>query len=500
MDSLKVTLLSARENLIVALLPLLKGADKDYSSNLVVFPGKRPAHFLRKALAEKIRAGFIPPAIFSMDEFVNSIYEKRENRGRRQLEPIDAVAVLYELQREAGRTLAHENFMSPDAFFPIGTKIYSDIEELYIECVPPAKLKEVEPLEKEGIPPFSRERLRNLSFFYEEFYRWLTASGYSTRSIRYRAVAEEIVEAPLADYQQIFIAGFFAFTRSEKTLFKKLSSWEKVCFIFKDGPGIEGRIHELGMETGKSHAEEARPEISFYQSPDMHGQIFALSALLERKQKEGIPLNERTVIVLPSSDRLFPLYHQSLSLIRDENWNISMGYPLYRTPVYGFLNSLMEVIASMEGDRIYTPDYLKFVLHPYTKNISFKENAEITRVLFHTLEEELTSSRGRTFLTLSEIEEDPDLFNEIARRVAKEGIDLAERELRDHLKEIHQNTIAQFLSFQGIHDFAAKSIRASRFSLPPEYSPPSPLLSSLYGSLHSILRFPGEVPDAGHHL
>ncbi len=95
-------------------------------------------------------------------------------------------------------------------------------------------------------------------------------------------------------------------------------SWEKVCFVFKDGPGIEGRLHELGMEAAKrSGAKRLEPEVHFYQSPDMHGQVFALSALLEKKRKEGIPLNERTVIVLPSSDTLFPLYHQSLSLIEE---------------------------------------------------------------------------------------------------------------------------------------------------------------------------------------
>ena len=46
-----------------------------------------------------------------------------------------------------------------------------------------------------------------------------------------------------------------------------------------------------------------------------------------------------------------------------------MGYPLHRTPVYGFFNNLMELVASMEGERVYVPDYLKFVLHPYAKNI-----------------------------------------------------------------------------------------------------------------------------------
>ena len=457
-------ILPARENLIEALLALLKGTERDYSTNLVVFPGKRPAHFLRKALAEKVRASFIPPAILSMDEFVNWVYEKKEGVPQKRLEAIDAVAILYDLQRKAPKTLGGENFISPDAFFPIGLKVYSDIEELYIEGVSPAKLKEVESLTREGIPPISRERLRDLSFFYEEFYRSAFASGYSTRSLRYRAVSEEMEELSLANYQQVFFAGFFAFTRSEKVLFSKLFSSEKIHLLFKRGSGIDERLAELGIEAEKEQGEDDdRPVIHFYQSPDTHGQVFALSALLGEKLEAGTLLDERTAIVLPSSDTLFPLFHQSFSLLREGNWNISLGYPLHRTPVYGFFNNLMELISSMDGDRVYGPDYLKFVLHPYTKNIRLREDAEITRILFHALEEELTTSRSRTFLTLSVIEENAGLFEEVSRRVSKEGIVLPERELRDHLKEIHQNTIGKFLSFKNVQDFAIKSIEILDF-------------------------------------
>ncbi len=192
---MKPLLLRIQQDLIETLLPLLQGVGKDYSSNLVIFPGKRPAHFLRKALAQKIRGSFIPPVILSMDEFVDSVYEHEKSRPKKRLEAIDAVAVLYDLQRRSPRKLGGEGFMTPDAFFPIGLKIYHDIEELSIEKVLPEKLEEVEPLIGEEIPPLSRETLQNLSFFYEEFYRWVLASGYSTRSLRYRTVSEAMDEA-----------------------------------------------------------------------------------------------------------------------------------------------------------------------------------------------------------------------------------------------------------------------------------------------------------------
>ena len=66
---------------------------------------------------------------------------------------------------------------------------------------------------------------------------------------------------------------------------------------------MEERLSELGMKAGKDSAGETDlPEIHFYQSPDRHGQVFALSGLIEEKWKEKTPLDERTVVVLPSSD------------------------------------------------------------------------------------------------------------------------------------------------------------------------------------------------------
>ena len=167
---------------------------------------------------------------------------------------------------------------------PIGLKIYRDIEELCIEKVPPPALKEVAPLAGEEIPLLSRETLQDLSFFYEEFYRWVSGSGYSTRSLRYRTVSEEMDETCLDPYRQVAFSGFFAFTRSEKDLFKRISSEEKVRFVFKEGTGLEERLSELGMKAEKDSAGETDlPEIHFYQSPDRHGQVFALSGLIEEK-------------------------------------------------------------------------------------------------------------------------------------------------------------------------------------------------------------------------
>ena len=209
--------------------------------------------------------------------------------------------------------------------------------------------------------------------------------------------------------------------------------------------------------------EEIRPGSSSIRVLTAMARYSRWPASLKSSIEEGLPLDERTVIVLPSAEMLFPVFHQVLPLIKNGNWNISLGYPIERTPLYGFFSNLMELITSMDGDRVYGPDYLNFVLHPYTKNITFQGDAETTRILFHALEERLTSSRARTFLTLDEIEEDEDLFREAVERVLREGISPTEGELREQLKEIHENTIGKFLSFQNVRDFALRSMEILDF-------------------------------------
>lgn len=459
------------QSLIDEIIPYLRPAGKDYSSNLVIFPGKRPSHFLRKALAGKIGGSFIPPAILSMDEFIDFLYEgipPETGRpvSRRKLEPVDAVALLYDihLKVKAKKQLGGNSFMTADSFFTIGLKIYRDIEELLIEEISPHLVRDIEPLTQEVIPEQTLQRLQSLSFFYEEFYKTIESMSFSTRALRYRVVSEKAETANLSQYRQVVFAGFYALTKSEKTLFKKLSRFDNTMFIFQDGTGMKEGLAGIGLniesiESGESEPYNTVPgtEISFYISPDTHGQVFGLSRLLASSTATGKGLDEKTVIVLPSSETLFPLMRHGLSVIDEDDYNVSLGYPLHRTPVFGFINNLMELITSMDGERVYVPDYLKFALHPYTKNIYLKGAAESTRIMFHTIEELLLKNRTKTFVSLQDIEKNSRLFSDIMKKLSKEE-GLKTEQIAEHLKSIHRNTIEAFLSFETVGDFAAKCI------------------------------------------
>jgi ATP-dependent helicase/nuclease subunit B len=445
----KALLLPAGRGLIEEIIPRLAGRDRDYSRNIIVFPGRRPAHFLRKALAGKVGTSFVPPVIFSMDEFVDSVYDR--TGSSRKLETIDAVSVLYGIHRKAKNPLGGKGFVTPDSFFPIGLKIYRDIEELAVENVSPHRVKDIQPYTEEMIPSQTMERLQSLAYFYEKFYEAIGEEGFSTRALRYRMAAEKFDEV-WKDDRQIIAAGFFALTESEKTLFRKLSSRESAVFIFQEGPGIRERIAGLGLDVEAEECPAVEPEVHFYRSPDSHGQVYGLNRVLE---EGGLPADERTAIVLPSPETLFPLLRQGLTAIDERGYNVSLGYPLHRTPVFGFLNNLMELVASMDGDRVYIADYLRFVLHPYTKNIYFGDGAEVTRILFHALEEGLVRNRTKIFSTLREIEEDEALFDHVIGKFPGDG-EITKQGLREHLRSIHLSTIEKFLSFENVGDFASK--------------------------------------------
>ncbi|MBI1822502.1 MAG: PD-(D/E)XK nuclease family protein, partial [Nitrospirae bacterium] len=425
-------------DLIETLSSRLEGIEKDYSETLVVFPGKRPAHFLRRELARKSGSSVIPPRILSIDEFIDFLCEK--GRPVRKLEILDAVALLYEIHRHS------ENQMGGDSF--------ETLDE---------KLKHIEAFLEEGVPKLTGKRLRSLTWFYEIFYRRVESIGLMTRSDRYRYALDTFSQTALNPWRQIVFAGFFALTDSEKKLFHALLKLDNTLFIFQQGAGLSEKLKDLGMSNPPDQESVPETELFFYSAPDSHGEVLTLGNELDNRIKNGFAVPESTVILLPSSESLFPLLRQGLSHLPEDSFNISLGYPLFRTPVFGFLNSLFELIVSMEGGKIYIPDYLKFVLHPYTKNVFFHRNSEITRVFFHTVEDRLLKNRSQLFISLSDIENDTVVFSESLKKMTGIEFQLTEKQLRDHIRWIHRSTIEKFFSIENMSDFANKGIELLLF-------------------------------------
>lgn len=437
----KRIVLQPTDRLIEIVADQLIAEGNDFSKRAAVFPGKRPAHFLRKELARRIRASFIPPRIFSIDEFVVSLYQQMNTTAERDIEPIDAVVLLFDIHCKLQERLGGEYFRSFESFIPIGFKLFGELEELCLAALTDRKIREV-------LSPLSYNRLFSLGEYYVQFYDQVRHEGLVTRAIRYTEVAKKIFEINLSEYTHIVIAGLFQQTHAEKIIFDELANRANTICIY---------------QSDKPDSSASEPEIFFYKASDTHGQVFSLSALVKNHLESKKKLDEHSVIVLPTAEALFPVVHQTLSLLPEEQYNIALGYPMERTPVYGFLSSLLECVSAKQGDRYSTSTYLKFVLHPYTKNVRLGNRTDITRILFHGLELNFAKDKSKTYLTLDEIEGSDEVFTHAAAVASESGEEITAEQLKEHLRKIHACTIRLFDHIDSLKDFAHKAIDVLTF-------------------------------------
>ncbi len=468
---MSVAWLSPRADLVRTIAGRLVPEGRDYGRSWVIFPEKRPSAALRKVLAEFAKGAFLPPRIDSLEGFVDRVHAERLGMRSRPIDALDAVALLFAIHRGASDRLGGAHFLSADRFFPVGNKIFQDIEELVLAGVKPEDLRRTDILSSERVPPESGRSLQFLSFFYEKLLEELDRRGFSTRATRTRDVRAGLRHDLFPDIDAFLVAGFFSLSALEREIVRTIAAWEGASLILVHGAGIEAAAEALGAGSPPGPEEGGGPfplpDMEFTKSPDTHGQVFALNKALESRLRDPSRLDERQVVVLPAAESLFPLYQQTLSTLPEDDYNISMGYPLGRTPIFTFFDKLLELLASLDEEgRVYAPHYLRFVLHPYAKNIYFpgaERRTDLTRILFHAIEEELTRRRMRSVWSLEELESDVRIWEEVKERIR--GVDDAPplESLRGHLRAIHARLIAPFVRIANVGDFAEKAIAALDF-------------------------------------
>jgi len=148
----------------------------------------------------------------------------------------------------------------------------------------------------------------------------------------------------------------------------------------------------------------------------------------------------------------------------------------------------MDVVSSMREGTIYAPDYIRFALHPYTKSIVLNRRTDVTRILFHTIEEHFAGERSRTFFSLDELEGETAIFESAAQQTAAIDPEIAADTLRGHLRTIHENTVRKLMSIQNVSDFTRRCIDIVSFvderstaRLHPTFRP---FMESIIESLH----------------
>ncbi|MEW5907231.1 MAG: PD-(D/E)XK nuclease family protein [Elusimicrobiota bacterium] len=421
---------------------ILLGA-RSLADNIVVFPGKRPGHFLRRYLAEKRGSAQRAPVIVSMDGFVDLAAERLGVKGT-AASSLDLAGLLYErLNRETrGLVAGGTEEMTLDAFLPWALKLTGDFEELRVGRKTARDLAAYDQLLPGDLrsEAFIR-RLESFSRLYEDFYKEVEKAGLLTRSMKYSAVAEGVAGLDLGEYENIIFAGLFALTASEKAILKHLAS-RGARVLLEPGPGLEEQFAFLGK--AEQPPAEERPAPFFYKAADLHGEVFGLARAL----KDPSPGD---VVVLPEPRALFPVMEHVLPAAGE--YNVSMGYPLVATPVYALIDALGDLLDKRSGDAYFAPNYLKFVFHPYVKNLYLGGSAEPGRVIFQTAEEVLSESMDK-YIRLEEIENEERILAGAAARLKDYGHGVTKDEVRAHLAGLHGALIRPFERVRDVAGFA----------------------------------------------
>lgn len=390
---------------------------KDLHNLVLVLPNRRAGLFFTRHLGQLIEKPTWMPQVKTIEDLFFQLAEQR---------PADDMTLIFELYRVYQKI--HPQPETFDRFYFWGEMILKDFNDLDQFMVNAGKLyhqlselKELEsdlgylsPAQIELIRQFWRSFERQdrkhqekfLKFWqllgplYQAFQTALEVSGLTYSGRIYRQVAESLGRLTAPEKQFVFI-GFNAFTRTEEKLLKHyVAEFDARVYWDIDQYYVEDERQEAGMffrdyrrdrVLGPTFPSEMpkminakKPVVKVYTTPLKTSQANVVGAILELLGPDE--KWEETVVILPDEGLLFPLLHALPPQVRKVN--VTMGYPVKNSPVYAFLEAILELqryIRPVEGDLVCYHRPLKNLLAtPYLQ----ERNPKFVREIMHQIIEQ----------------------------------------------------------------------------------------------------------------
>ncbi|MEQ9439959.1 MAG: PD-(D/E)XK nuclease family protein [Cyclobacteriaceae bacterium] len=395
-----------------------------YASDLahitLVYPNRRASLFFQEILARKVDKTGWAPQMFTFQEFAEDI------SGLQTPDHLTLLFSLYQIFTEKSKS--SESF---DHFYFWGDLLLHDFDEIDKALVKTsdlfANLKDLKELEanydyltqdqrnaitrfwksfQHGQSTSSKEQFLRfwaiLHQVYDAFTQHLRARGWAYEGLILRHLAEQIKAKSLEPpYQQIIFVGLHALAPAEERLVR----W----FVEEEGA-------EIYWDTDAYYVDHARHEAgTFFRRYRQHpvwkktlpdplpqhydsgtertikafgvtlnvGQAKQAGNILQELCQQPGFVPEKTVVVLPDENLLFPLLHSLPTEI--EKVNVTMGYPVRSTALY----SLIEHVLTLQEEKRYNPAtesyefhhsrVLALLRHPYLLHMSSERAHELTQ-------------------------------------------------------------------------------------------------------------------------
>ncbi len=430
---------------------------RDLSRLAFVFGGKRPELFLKKELALRIKKSFISPSFFSMDEFINFVLSK--DVGYSRVNDLEAAYILFSLARAKAPQIVSgkDTFVS---FLPWAREILAFFEQLDLENIGWEQLKTVELNAAIGfdVPESINAILTKVISLRHDFHQELEERKTFTRGLRYLKAANLADKLELSGYDDILFCNLFYLQGCEKKIISNLYQKKLASLVFQ-GTAQKFSVfkdleNEFGCKIGLVESKPSGNNLHFYSCFDTQSQVGTIRELIK-----NIKEPEKTVIVLPSPEKIITLLSEITAQVED--FNVSMGYPLKRTPLFSLFKAIFKAQKSRKKNQYYSLDYLGLLMHPLVKNLKVFPDPAVTRVLVHKMEEfligmEKSGLGGSIFTTLESVESLQDLYEKTSELLERTGNPVSVAELKAALQLLHELLFYSWESVENFSDFAKK--------------------------------------------
>jgi RecB family exonuclease len=366
----------------------------------VVFPSRRACVFMQDSIANEAATATWAPALYAIEDFVPTL---------QSLNVLDPISLTFELFPVYQALFPHETF---DQFYAWGQLMVADFEEVDRHLVDGekifqnlAELKRIDTtidawLNEDGkLSPHQEAYMRfweSLGLLHTRLQQRLKVQGMASPAMALRQLAERLAASkPALQWKKVIFAGFNALTPAEEKMILALMHWELAdCYWDLD----EWYVNQDRQEAGKffralqqrweaampqlkghwkwigQHLRQEPKQLTIIAVPKRVGQAKAAGLLLAEAGTQYAP--ESIALVLPDENLLFPVLHSLPPSLLDVN--VTMGYPLRNTPLYGLVEAVLtlhENAARLRpggtGEPIYYfRDIVTILRHPYVHSLA----------------------------------------------------------------------------------------------------------------------------------
>ena len=353
---------------------------------LLIVPHNRPWRYLARLYAEEGFKGLLP-RVMTLADVVSAWRAQTSATPLHTANVLDRVALLHEcvveLAQQDQGLAARFASMKMEHFLPWGLRLANLLEEMLGQRVAAVDLTHVE----QEVSGPAAALLGALGRIGRAYVAALQSRQWTTPGFDAFTVTEDGVELPrfFAPEQNrpVIMAGFSLLTGSEDALLHRL--WQaggQVCLHADPALALGAAPHwscesqaawlrrwkataRLAVEHSEDEAAR-KPRISFFAGYDCHSQLKALHEELTTSNgattQDYRQKNLSTAVVLTDSALLMPVLHH----LPDKDVNVSMGYPLERSPLNRLLEALLQLQESRTEDgRYYWRNLLQCLRHPY---------------------------------------------------------------------------------------------------------------------------------------